>query len=99
MSIFKSVAGQIAAINRSVDEDIANLLNNQKLVVQYANFCQRPEHYYNEITRRLAEQGGVDAVPDYSGEAVFSNTNLWRLEEYSQGDAERVYQKIVDQNQ
>lgn len=52
--------------------------------------------YYNEITRRLIEQGGVSAeqVPEYSGEASFSNTNRWRLEEYSQGDAERVYEAV-----
>ncbi|WP_323751979.1 sulfotransferase [Marinobacter sp.] len=92
----ESVAGQIAAINRSVEQGIANLPDIQKLVVQYEDFCQRPEHYYNEIARRLTEQGGVDAVPDYSGEAAFSNTNRWRLEEYSQGEAERVCEAMSD---
>jgi len=31
----------------------------------------------------------------YSGELSFSNTNRWRLEEYSQGDAERVYEVVT----
>jgi len=93
----ESVAGQIAAINCSVEQGIANIPKGQKLMVQYEDFCQRPEYYYNEINRRLVEQGGVDAVPEYSGEAVFSNTNQWRLEGYSQADAKRVYQKFAEQ--
>jgi hypothetical protein len=48
---------------------------HKKLVVQYEDFCQRPEFYYNEITRRLVEQSGVDGEPEYSGEAEFSRTN------------------------
>jgi len=81
----ESVAGQIAAINRSVEQSFSTLPDQKKLVVQYEDFCQRPEHYYNEITHRLVEQGGmsVEQVPEYTGEASFSNTNRWRLEEYS----------------
>jgi len=92
----ESVAGQIFAINRSVEQGIGGLPDNRKLVVQYEDFCQRPEFYFNEITRRLVEQGGlsVEDVPEYSGEAFFSNTNRWRLEEYSQEDVERVYKAV-----
>lgn len=81
----ESVAGQIAAINRSVEQGIAALLEHKKLVVQYEDFWQRPEHYYNEITCRLIEQSEVNAgqVPEYTWEASFSNTNRWRLEDYS----------------
>lgn len=95
----ESVAGQISAINCSVEQGIAELPESQKLIVQYEDFCRRPEYYYKEITRRLVEQGGVDAVPEYSEQAIFSNTNRWRLEEYSQVDAERVYQKFSEQLQ
>lgn len=92
----ESVAGQIAAINRSVEQGIADLPDHKKLVVQYEDFCQRPEFYFNEIKRRLVEQGGIGAedIPEYSGEAFFSNTNRWRLEEYSQEDVERVYKAV-----
>jgi len=92
----ESVAGQIAAINRSVEQGISSLPANQKLVVQYEDFCKRPEYYYSEITRQLREQGGVTAkqIPEYLGESSFSNTNHWRLEEYSQFEAERVYEKV-----
>jgi len=92
----ESVAGQIAAINHSVEQGIADLPDHKKLVVQYEDFCRRPEYYYHEITRRLVEQGGMSAedIPEYSGETFFSNTNRWRLEEYSQEDVERVYKAV-----
>ncbi|WP_458735146.1 sulfotransferase [Zobellella taiwanensis] len=86
----ESVAGQIAAINHSVEQGIADLPDHKKLVIQYEDFCLRPEHYYNEIIRRLGEQGGImeDSIPVYTGEASFSNTNHWRLEEYTRAEAE-----------
>ncbi|OIN12140.1 sulfotransferase [Oceanisphaera psychrotolerans] len=91
----ESVAGQIAAINRSVEQGIADLPDHKKLIVQYEDFCQRPEYYYNEITRRLVEQGGIteDKIPAYTGESNFYNTNRWRLEEYTQEESERACKK------
>ncbi|OOE57457.1 sulfotransferase, partial [Salinivibrio sp. IB282] len=90
----ESVAGQIAAINRSVEQGIAELPDNQKLVVQYEDFCQRPEHYYNEIIDRLIKQNGVDigSIPEYTSESNFSSTNHWRLNEYSQESAREAYE-------
>jgi len=92
----ESVAGQIAAINRSVEQGIAGLPDNRKLVVQYEDFCERPEHYFNEITHRLVEQSGLKeaTVPDYQGEKSFSNTNAWRLEEYSREEAVSAYERF-----
>lgn len=90
----ESVAGQIAAINNSVEEGISVLSENQKLIVKYEDFCLRPEHYYSEITRRLKNQKGVceTEIPVYSGKKKFSNTNTWRLTEYSQAEAKRAYE-------
>ena len=52
--------------------------------------------YFNDITRWLVEHGGIGAedIPVYSGETFFTNTNRWRMEEYSQGDAEQVYKTV-----
>jgi hypothetical protein len=93
----ESVAGQIAAINYSVEQGIKSLPGHKKLVVEYEDFCQRPQHYYEEITRRLIEHEGLSAekVDAYSGEASFSSTNRWRMKEYSQGDAERAFEALV----
>lgn len=92
----ESVAGQIFAINRSIELGIATLPVHNKLAIKYEDFCQRPEHYYKEITSRLIEQGGeiMSPVPEYTGERRFANSNYWRLEEYSREDAEMVYESV-----
>jgi hypothetical protein len=91
----ESVAGQIAAINYSVEQAIKALPDNKKLVIKYENFCKQPEDFYKEITRRLVEQGGVnsDLVLPYSGEESFPNTNCWRLDEYSLDEASVIYEQ------
>nr|WP_297399460.1 sulfotransferase [uncultured Marinobacter sp.] len=91
----ESVAGQIFAINRSVEQGIAELPEYKKLIVQYEDFCAQPEHYYHDIVRRLREQEGageVEVPAAYAGQDSFSHTNSWRLEEYSQIDANRAYE-------
>lgn len=93
-----SVAGQIIAINRSVEQGIADLPSHKKLIVQYEDFCLRPEYYFDEIISRLIKQEGIDErnLPSYVGEERFSNTNVWRLTEYSQNEAEQVYKVMSD---
>ncbi|MFI9654534.1 sulfotransferase [Guyparkeria sp. GHLCS8-2] len=92
----ESVAGQIVAINRSVEQGISQLPDHKKLVVQYEDFCRRPKYYYDEITRRVRDQDGLGgaAAPAYAGESSFSNTNIWRLEEYSSKDAAGAYERF-----
>lgn len=91
----ESATGQIAAINRSIEEGFATLPESNKLVVQYEDFCQRPEHYYDEIVAKLQKQnGGAETTPSYSGDCSFSNTNRWRLSEYTQSDAMQALEKL-----
>lgn len=90
----ESVAGQVAAINRSVETGTANLSDSKKLVIQYEDFCQRPEHYFNEIVNRLATQGGIGEHQELGYPSVknFSNSNFWRLTSYSETEAQQAYQ-------
>ncbi|NIC04300.1 sulfotransferase [Billgrantia bachuensis] len=93
----KSVAGQITAINRSINTGLSCLPEKNKLTIQYEDFCRRPNHYYEEISNRLLEQASSRdiKIPEYRGKAHFTNTNIWRLEEYSQADAESAYQSYI----
>ncbi|MCL7743682.1 sulfotransferase [Guyparkeria hydrothermalis] len=94
----QSVAGQIASINESVDQGLAGLPDQKKLVIQYEDFCQRPEHYFEEIKDRLLAQDGIGDGESlgYTGETSFHSTNSWRLDEYRQEDAVRAYASIRD---
>ena len=93
----ESVAGQIASINRSVEEGLSMLPDQKKLIIDYENFCQNPQQYYKEITQRLVQQNGAnpERVPHYTGESEFKSTNYWRLREYSQMQAERAYRNFL----
>jgi hypothetical protein len=93
----ESVAGQIAAINHSVEQGIAALPDSNKLVIQYEDFCQRPEYYYREIVSRIRNQGGINSeqVQEYSGAENFSSSNQWRLEEYTLKDAALIYRESL----
>lgn len=97
----ESVAGQIEAINRSVEQGFASLPENRRLVVDYEDFCERPEHYFNEIVDWLLESGGGSAadIRSYTGEARFANTNLWRLTDYTRAEAEQAYRVWTERNQ
>jgi len=88
------VAYQIYFINRSVETGISELPDNMKLLVQYEDFCSEPGSYYKAITDRVAQQGAANDFPDYRGERMFDNSNRWRLEEYSQAEAESVIKRI-----
>lgn len=95
----ESVAGQIAAINRSVEQGLSRLAERQKMVVQYEDFCQKPKRFFNEISCRLVEQGSLNGedVPVYRGKKSFDSTNAWRLSEYDLEDAKRVYESCLKQ--
>ena len=92
-----SAAGQVSAINRSIEQGIAGLPERKKLTVQYEDFCKRPEYFYKEIISRLKSQADISALAstDYAGEKKFSNTNQWVLEEYSREQAERACQNAT----
>lgn len=97
LSPLEAVAGQIAAINRTVEMGIAGLPEREKLSVTYEKFCESPRRHFDEIYSRLLEQDGMarNEVPKYSGPSSFSNTNVWRLKNYTQSDANRAYQSFL----
>ena len=92
----ESVAGQIAATNRAIAQGLAELPDDKKLVIPYEDFCQQPEYYFNEIISRVLAQGGISKAGDteYTGAPSFSNSNSWRIREYSQIEAGLAYKKF-----
>ncbi len=92
----ESVAGQILAINRSVEQGLSAIPSSQKLQVHYEDFCERPEHYFNQLSEWLIKRGDLKAseVPAYTGEAGFSNSNRWTLEEYGYDEVSEVYERL-----
>lgn len=86
----ESVAGQIAAINRSVEIGMQSVPDNRRLTVPYESFCKDPRSYYEQVIERLRELGWSTKEHPYVGPESFQITNHWRLDEYSQEEAEEA---------
>jgi len=92
----ESVTRQIIAINHSVAEGLAGLPEVNKIIIDYEDFCQRPQHYYEEIVKRLIVHGhNPERFPGYTGPRHFPHRNDWRLNEYTQAEVTSLYQSLT----
>ena len=62
-------AGQVHFNSMAVAQGLSKVAENRKLVVDYEDFCTRPEHYYELLYRAL----GAEAQP-YRGPSEFNAT-------------------------
>jgi len=70
---YEQAAGQVHFINQAVEEGLKEVPENKKMTINYEDFCQDPEQFYNELLGKLAAQGyHTDQL--YSGEKSFSLT-------------------------
>ncbi|MCK0163755.1 sulfotransferase [Marinobacter sp. S6332] len=88
----ESVAGQISAINKSIESGFETLPKHKKIIVEYEGFCLDPEYYFNEIVSPLVERN--EFKPIYTGKTEFLSSESWRLEEYSHEEAKAAYEKF-----
>lgn len=90
----ESVAGQIAAINRSVEIGMQSVPEDRRLTISYEAFCNDPRAVHEQITERLSRLGLSTNAPAYTGPDSFRITNQWRLEEYSRQEAEEACSRM-----
>ena len=90
----ESVAGQIAAINRSIKIGMQSIPDGRTLSIPYEEFCENPEACYRRISQRLRGLRSYPNPPDYAGPSSFEPTNQWRLKEYSREEAEQAWHKM-----
>lgn len=92
----ESVAGQIAAINRSIEKGLQSLPDNQKITICYETFCNNPRAYHEKLIEQLSDFGVSKVIPNYVGPSTFPVSDQWRLQEYSQQEAEATWVKMQD---
>ncbi|MFB4202250.1 hypothetical protein KBTX_03273 [wastewater metagenome] len=90
----ESVAGQIAAINRSIEIGMRSVPAHRRLTIAYEDFCKDPRGHHEGITERLSALGLSTNLPDYNGPDSFQITNQWRLVEYSRQEVEAAWSKM-----
>lgn len=69
----KQVAGQIYYVKKAIEDSLAKIDENRKLVFQYNDFCSNPEKYYHLLAEKLKSLGCcIDS--EYRGEKFFHAT-------------------------
>lgn len=62
-------AGQIHFNNLAISKAMQKIEECRRMVVDYENFCERPEHYYDQLAAKLTEND----LPRYTGRSSFSH--------------------------
>lgn len=89
-----SVAGQIAATNIALEKARLTVAPENWIDVPYEGFCKSPTLYYERISSVLLTQQSETVIPPYSGVPEFENSNIWKITEYSQLEAEHAYEAM-----
>jgi hypothetical protein len=84
------VAGQVACINRAVDQGLASVSPERKISLSYETFCEYPEKAFNEFTDKLLIQG-YSVSKNYTGMKGFSPTEHVFLSQQEIDTAKKVY--------
>ena len=77
----ESVSGQVASIHKSIEQGLDGLPDEQKLTVDYEEFCRDPASTYASLAEKLNAHG-VD-LPGYTGIEHFEVRSEWRLDSVS----------------
>lgn len=54
---YEQVAGQINSINKAVEDGLADVAEHKKMTVQYEDFCENPEVFYELLCKKLMKNG------------------------------------------
>jgi hypothetical protein len=77
-----SAAGQVAAINRSLEHAFGGLAAGRGLVVDYEEFCAAPAQVFAVLRRMLAAQGDATGPAAYHGMERFDARRAWVLPQF-----------------
>jgi hypothetical protein len=95
MDPLESVAGQIAAIRRSIDSGLASIPDERKVQVSYEAFCHDPQPYLEKLAAALEALGSDWSVREAERNGPFPCANEWRLTGYTRGQAEDAWNRSV----
>lgn len=89
----ESVSGQVASIHSSIEQGLSNLPNEQKLTVDYEDFCRSPASTYASLAEKLSAHR-VE-MPAYPGVESFAARNEWRLQTSAAAEVAKIYAQFV----
>jgi hypothetical protein len=77
-----SAAGQVVAINRSLEQGFRGLAAGRGLVVDYEEFCAAPAQVFAALRQMLAAQGDAGGPAAYRGIERFDAQRAWVLPQF-----------------
>jgi len=78
MDVYHQIAGQVYYTNKVIEDALQDIPNENKVEIQYEDFCKTPEKYYYQIKQRYETFGYKMPVP-YVGINGFTNNNNMKL--------------------
>jgi hypothetical protein len=78
MDIYHQIAGQVFFTNKAIEDALDNIPEQNKLIVQYEDFCVNPNKYYHCIREKYSMYG-YNIPEKYNGTYSFQITNTLKL--------------------
>lgn len=78
--IYQQIAGQVYHTDKAIEEELALIPENNKIIIHYEEFCDNPEYYLNEIKIKYSKNN-CDLILNKSLIGNFKNTNKITIEE------------------
>ncbi|WP_435103949.1 sulfotransferase [Arhodomonas sp. AD133] len=94
LSPLESVAGQVAAINRSIALGVQSVPERRRIDIPYEDFCANPNAHFERLKASLELLGAPLTGMSSVGPRQFEQQNHWRLKAYSQEEVEAAWSKM-----
>jgi hypothetical protein len=74
MDVYHQIAGQVFYTNKSIEEELKSIPEDRKVIVNYRDFCENPNAFYETLKRKYNNLG-YSLIDDYNGKAEFNVSN------------------------
>ncbi len=91
MDVYQQIAGQVFYTNKEIEDGLKDVPVSKKIAIQYEDFCDNPELYYNNL-RKKYKTNGYNLPEYYSANKEFDNTNKIKLSKKEVLRLEKAYQ-------
>lgn len=94
MDVYHQIAGQVYYTNKAIEESLANLSEEKKIIINYEDFCNSPKSFYYEIIKKYEINNYLIKDP-YSGVKSFEVKNEIKLPEKEIKKFKQAYRNFV----
>lgn len=94
MDAYRQIAGQVYYTERALTEGLAQIPDENQLIVEYEEVCQRPSEFYMELQGKYKENG-YDLPDDVNLPGAFLPSNKVRIPDVEMNKLADAYNTLV----